>query len=301
MNSAPFFYVAGATASGKSALAVDLAEALGGEIIGCDPPQLYRDLPVLTAQPEAEWRARVPHHLIGLLPPEQEISAGWYARQAAPLLAELRERGVPAIVCGGSGLYLRALTHGLDELPATPPELRERLAALPPAEAREELLGREPDAARWIALENPRRVQRALELLETTGRTLAELRTAEHRPPHPGIAGLVLTWPRAELHGRIARRTEQMLAGGALDEAAAMRDQVQSVTFSRVIGLRECQECAEGKLSRPSCAERIAQATRQYAKRQETWFRKYAGPMIDAASERGRAFELALAWRAAAV
>ena len=278
--SAPFFYVAGATATGKSAVAAELAAALGGVVIGCDPPQLYRDLPILTAQPEPELRARAEHRLVGVLPPEQEISAGWYARQALPLLEELWAARVPAIVCGGSGLYLRALTHGLDEIPPTPPAVRERLAVLEPAAARAELLHREPEAARWIALDNPRRVQRALELLEITGLPLAELRQEEERPAQPGIAGVVLSWPRAELYERIERRTARMLETGAIEEVRAGRGRTMSKSFQQVIGLREIVALLETAIDRGTCCESISQSTRRYAKRQETWFRKHAGPEV---------------------
>jgi tRNA dimethylallyltransferase len=297
----PFFYLAGPTASGKSALAVELAEALGAVIIGCDAPQLYRDLPVLSAQPEAELRTRVPHELVGILPPETEVSAGWYARAAEPLLERLRAEGRPALVCGGSGLYLRALTHGFDEFPPTPPDLRERLAALPPEAAREELLRREPEAARWIALENPRRVQRALELLETTGKSLAELREGEERPARAGIAGVVITRDRAELRERIARRAARMLENGAIEEVAAVRYLPMSATFRQVIGLREISDLLEGKISRQQCAEAITTATGRYAKRQETWFRKHAGPTVvlspESASGLAECRVLAERWR----
>ena len=264
----------GPTASGKSAVALALASLTGGEIVCADAFQLYAGLPVLTAQPSAADFAAVPHHLYGSVALSEEMDAARYARMAESAIAGIQDRGRLAIVTGGSGLYVKALTHGLSPLPPVDPELRAQLEALPADELAARLLAADPGAGATVNLRNPRYVQRALELTLLTGRPVAEVKTSFATGPRPGIRGVCLHRDRAELYDRINRRTGEMIAAGALDEVRAVSAGELSATAGKTIGLTELRRCLAGELAPDEAIASIRQTTRHYAKRQMTWFRR---------------------------
>lgn len=263
----------GPTACGKSGVALALAQRTGGEVVCADAFQLYAGLPILTAQPPAADLAAVPHHLYGSISVSEDMDAARYARMAAACIAEIESRGRLAIVTGGSGLYIKALTHGLSPLPPSNAALRAELDALPAEELIARLLALDPAAGASVPLANPRYVQRALEIALLTGRPVAGQRTSFHAGPRPGIRGIFLQRPRPELHARINARTPAMIAAGTLDEVRALPSPL-SATAEKTIGLRELRAVLAGTLPLPDAIAAIQQITRRYAKRQETWFRR---------------------------
>ncbi len=266
-------FVAGPTASGKTAVAIALAEACGGEIVGADAFQIYRALPILTARPSPEELARVRHYLVGVIPTDTEYSVARYLEDALAAIAEIRSRGKTPIVAGGTGLYLRALMRGLSDAPPGDAELRAELSALPLEEAVARLTERDPEAAAAIDLRNPRRVVRALEVCLLAGRPFSSFRQEWEQAPQ--IPGIVLMRDREELHRRINERTEAMFRAGVVEEVRQARESGGiGATASQVIGWREIGALLAGELTEAECIAAIAQATRQYAKRQLTWFRR---------------------------
>jgi tRNA dimethylallyltransferase len=268
-------FLCGPTASGKSALAAALAARLGGEVVNADAYQLYRGLDLLTAAPTEAEREAVPHHLFGVLGPDECCDAMRYRTMALPVIDAIRARGRVPVVTGGSGLYLKFLTHGPSPLPAGDPALRAELEARPLESLVAELRRLDPVEAARTNLRNRRYVSRALEICRLAGRPCSELRDdwrqAAERVER-GLAGLVIRRQRDDLHRRIQRRTESMLDAGAIGEVAGLGR--ASATLEKAIGYREIRDHLEGRIDRRACLERIAAATRQYAKRQETWFRR---------------------------
>lgn len=268
-------HVCGPTASGKSALALEIAAEHDGEIVNADAFQLYRGMEVLSAAPAAEDLARLPHHLYGVIDATATIDAGSYARLAAPVIAEIQSRGKTPVVTGGSGLYLKFLTHGPAPLPTADAALRADLDALPLAELVARLRELDPVEAARTALANRRFVSRALEICLLSGGRASTLRDqweSRTREISAGLRGLVIRRTRPDLHARIAARTRAMLDGGAVEEVAALT--APSATCEKAIGFREIRALIAGEIDRPACEELINAATRQYAKRQETWFRR---------------------------
>jgi len=264
-------FIAGPTASGKSALALELASRLDGEIVNADAFQLYAGLDVITAKPSAADFARVPHHLYGVLPLSEACDAQRYHDLARPVIEEIASRGKTPFVVGGSGLYLKALTHGLAPLPQGDAAMREKLRQRPLEDKVAELLALDPAAATTVNLRNPRYVERALEICLLTGKPQSELRQS-FQNAQPKVRGLVLSWEREALWRRIEDRTRQMLSGGAIEEVAALGE--VSLTACKAIGIREIRDHLEGRLTFDQSREAIVIATRQYAKRQATWFRR---------------------------
>lgn len=277
--------IAGPTASGKSALAVAIAERLGGVVVNADSMQVYEGLRILTARPSDEDLARAEHRLYGHVSPESPYSTGAYVRDAAAVLAEIGGRGCLPIVCGGTGLYFRALLGGLDDMPAVEPQVRERwrgrMAEEGPARLHAELALRDPEAAARIRPGDAQRILRALELGETTGAPLADLqrRQGEAVVDAARAVKIVLTPPRDLLRERIARRFDQMMAGGALEEARAFlaRPTAREGLAAKAIGLPELGAHLAGELTLAAAVERAVTRSRQYAKRQDTWFRHQFG------------------------
>ena len=267
----PFFIIAGPTAVGKSDLAVAVAEHCGGEIVGADAFQIYRGLEILTAQPSAELRARVPHHLVGEIPLTQPFDVAQYLHAARQRIAEIRARGRVPIVTGGTGLYLRALTRGLADLPGADARLRAELDAQPLADLQQRLAELDPIAAAQIDLKNPRRVIRALEVCLLTGRPFSSFREQWTATPH-GARGVVLTLDRETLNARIGQRTAAMFANGVIEEVRAAG--AAGPTASQTLGFREIRALLDGQLDEAACIAAIRHATRRYAKRQMTWFRR---------------------------
>lgn len=287
-------FIAGPTASGKSALALELASRLDGEIVNADAFQLYAGLDVITAKPSAADFARVPHHLYGVLPLTEACDAQRYHDLARPVIEEIASRGKTPLVVGGSGLYLKALTHGLAPLPQGDAAMRETLRERPLEDKVAELLALDPAAATTVNLRNPRYVERALEICLLTGQPQSELRQS-FQNAQPKVRGIVLSWEREGLCHRIEARTRQMLASGALEEVAALGD--MSITACKAIGIREIRDHLAGRLTLGQTIEAITIATRQYAKRQATWFRRetcYQTICLDSSSTAQSAVESAL-------
>ncbi len=275
---APFFLL-GPTAVGKSALAVQFAERIGGEIIGADAFQIYAGLDVLSAKPAAELRLRVPHHLIGEVPLTTRFDVAQWLARAKECITDITARGRVPIVCGGTGLYIRALTHGLAPLPGADAALRASLEKEPLPSLAERL--RSLDPATTVDLRNPRRVIRALEVCILTGRPFSTFRSEWTGDAAP--RGVILSRPRDELHAAISARTEAMFSAGVIGEVASTGE--VGPTAAQMLGLAEIREHIAGRLTREQCIAAIALATRQYAKRQLTWFRRErAFPWIDLSS-----------------
>ncbi len=271
----PPFYICGATASGKSSLALEMAGKLDGEIVNADAFQLYRGLEIVSAAPAPAQRAQVPHHLYGVLDPGAAADAGSYLRLARPVIEDIQARGKTPIVAGGSGLYLKFLTHGPAPLPTGDAALRAQLDARPLADLVAELEALDPVEAARTALKNRRFVSRALEICLLSGHKASDLRDrweAQTARLAAHLRGCVIHRTRPDLHARIARRTRAMLEGGAIAEVAALTN--ASANCAKAIGVREIRALLAGEIDRATCEERINAATRQYAKRQESWFRR---------------------------
>jgi len=269
------FYIVGPTATGKSDLAADVARNLGAEIVSGDAFQIYRGLEILSAKPGADTIAKVPHHLIGTMSIQQDMNAEKFRTMALAALGEICSRGKRAIVVGGSGLYIKALTHGLASLPEADPKLRAKLNALSMDELRSQLLALDPETARKIDMKNRRRLVRALEICLLTGKPVSALVAAgADRGPASTtpVTGVFVFRNRDELYERINQRVEAMFEGGVIEEVRAAG--AMSETASKMIGLKEIRELLAGKMSMSQCAAAIQQATRRYAKRQLTWFRR---------------------------
>jgi tRNA dimethylallyltransferase len=268
--------IAGPTASGKSALAMRIAEALGGEIVNADSMQVYADLRILSARPSMADEAAAPHRLYGFVASGVEFNAGDYLSAIATTLSELSERDKPAIIVGGTGLYFKLLTEGLVETPAIPAEIKARVAALPDLHAA--LSARDPELAARLNPADAPRLQRALEVFEATGRSLAEWRReGEHKPilRKGAWRGLALDPDREELARRIDRRFEAMIEAGALDEAAAIRAMAlpRNRGVMKAHGLPHLIDHLDGLISLPEAIIRGQSDTRRYAKRQRTFMR----------------------------
>jgi tRNA dimethylallyltransferase len=270
------FFIVGPTATGKSEIAADVAREISAEIVSADAFQFYRGLDLLTAKPETPTLAKAPHHLISIVPLTEEMNAERYRRAATVAIEEINSRGNLAIVVGGSGLYIKALTHGLAPLPASDPKLREKLNAMSLDNLRAQLVGLDPEAARKIDIKNRRRLVRALEICLLTGKPASEVvaGVGDSGWPGPSIqaSGVFVFRDREELYERINRRVETIFARGVIEEVRAA--EVTSATASQMIGLREIRELLAGKKPLPQCIAEIQQATRRYAKRQLTWFRR---------------------------
>ena len=263
--------LAGPTGAGKTALSLLLAERLGGEIVGADAFQIYAGLPVLTAQPTPQQRARVPHHLVGCIDPRESYDAARYRREALEVLQSIAVRGKRPIVVGGTGLYLKALLGGLDDLPPRDPHLRAELAALDLPALVVRLQELDPEGACSVDQANRRRVERALEIVMLTGRPLD--RDAGPVVTPSGVLGFLITRSREELTGRIAANVEAMFATGVEAEVAALPEESTGPTASKTLGLADIRSLLRGEITRAECIDRIIVATRRYAKRQMTWFR----------------------------
>lgn len=271
---APVF-VCGATASGKTGFALKLAEELGGEVVNGDAFQLFRGIEVLSAAPTAEEKAKAPHHLFGVLEPGESCDAGRYCEMAAPVISEIQSRGKVPVLVGGSGLYLKFLTHGPSPLPKGDEAIREEMEKRSLEDLLDELKRLDPVEAAQVNRGNKRYVSRSLEICLLTGEKVSELRDGWERKTREldaALSGYWLLRPREELHRRIALRTKQMLAEGAIDEVEKLAG--VSGNWEKAIGVKEIRRYLAGEISREECEELIIFATRQYAKRQETWFRR---------------------------
>jgi tRNA dimethylallyltransferase len=277
----PVLAVVGATATGKSALAMALAERLCGEIVNADALQVYRGFDIGTAKPSREDRGRVPHHLIDILEPHETYSAGEFARRAREAIDGIQGRGKAPIVVGGSGLYQRALFAGISPIPPGDPQVRRQLRARLQSEGlgalREELARLDPPTAARLPAGDTQRVLRALEVALVSGRPLSSW-IAEQPFGTQGIAGIRvgLTLPRSILYDQIAGRVTRMIDTGWREEVAGLlrRGLSPDLPAFQAIGYRQLVRHLEGDGSLEQAVAEIVQETRRFAKRQETWFRK---------------------------
>lgn len=282
-GSPPVIVLLGATATGKSALALALAEEIegGAEIVNADALQVYRGFDIGTAKPTAVERERVPHHLIDILDPHERYSAGEFARRARAVVADIHRRGRRTLVVGGSGLYLRALLEGISPVPRGDRkirrDLRRRVAEEGLERLYEELRRRDPVTAERLMPRDRQRILRALEVLEVSGVPLSEW--IERKPfGDQGLPSLRigLTLPRAILYDRIAVRVDRMLGCGWLDEVRRLLSSglTPELPAFQAIGYRQLVRHLLGEVSLGEAVEELVRQTRRYAKRQETWFRK---------------------------
>jgi len=273
----------GATGTGKTALAVRVAARLDLEIVSADSRQVYRRLDVGTAKPTADERAAVPHHLIDVVDPDDTYTAARFGREARDAFDDVRARGRVPFLVGGSGLYLRAAEEGLFEGPEADAELRERLKREADAKGRAALHERlaEVDAETAARLHpNDRvRIVRALEVWELTGVSMSE-HHRRHREARPAerLMRFGVAWPVTLLDARITRRVDAMLSAGWEDEVRGLlEDGLAGAPAMNALGYPEIRELVEGRIDRAEARERIILATRQFAKRQRTWFRAVEG------------------------
>ncbi|MEO1309767.1 MAG: tRNA (adenosine(37)-N6)-dimethylallyltransferase MiaA [Pseudomonadota bacterium] len=281
---APTVLIAGPTATGKSGLALALAERLasagrGAVIVNADAMQVYRDLRILTARPSPEDERRAPHALYGTIDGAERFSAGRWAREAAALVGKARADSVVPIVVGGTGLYFRALTDGLSDVPGVPEETladaAARRAALGPDGFREEILGFDPEMARFPATD-AQRMQRAWAVHAATGSSLSDWRA---RQPEAAVdepfVRLVLEPPRETVYARCDARFDAMLAAGALDEVEALlaRDLDPGLPVMKALGVPELADVLGGTASVEDASALAKTRTRRFVKRQLTWFR----------------------------
>lgn len=285
MKMKPVHIIAGPTASGKSALALELARQCDGVIINCDSLQIYDGLPLLTAQPAPEDFLAVPHRLYGHLHPDEATSAGHWREMVMPLIEDIIGQGRTPIVCGGTGLYIKALMEGLSPMPDVPPLVRaqvvERYEILGAQGFHDELAARDPVMAARFHVNHKARILRAMEVLEATGHSLAHWQALERTaPPADWDFHVRVVMPaRDDLYARCNLRFEMMMAAGALEEVQAFSLRLERGEISetaplvRALGFRPLRAALRGEMD---LAEAITQAqadTRHYAKRQSTWFR----------------------------
>jgi tRNA dimethylallyltransferase len=273
-----FLLLAGPTAVGKSAIALRLSELLGGEIISVDSMQVYRGMDIGTAKPSPADRARVPHHLIDVVEMTEPFDAARFLRLARQAVADIQSRGHVPILCGGTGLYFKAFLEGLGEAPPTDAALRAELAATPLAELLKELATRDPLTYERIDRRNPRRVIRAVEVIRLTGKPFSAQRAnwdhASRITHHANCIGFARA--AADLHQCIAARVDAMFCRGWVAETEHLwrRGLAQNKTAMQALGYRQIVEHLRGECSLPETIELVKLRTRQFAKRQMTWFRR---------------------------
>ena len=275
--------IVGPTGSGKSAVALTVVERMASparppiEIVSVDAMQIYRGMDIGTAKPTDDERRRVPHHLIDLVDPSEEFTVARFQQAYRRLVVDMEERGVTPLLVGGTGLYVRAVIDGLD-IPGQWPEIRARLEDEVGTLGVESLYSRltnvDPQAASKIEPNNARRVVRALEVVEGSGRAFSSYGPGVDTYPSTDVVQVALRWSRGALARRIEDRVQAMMNAGWLDEARRLADESLSRTASRALGYHELFEHLAGRLSLSEAVETIVLRTRQYAVRQERWFRR---------------------------
>ena len=276
----PIICLAGPTASGKTALAVALAQALDGEVVSCDSMQIYRRMDIGTAKPTKEEMQGIPHHMIDVADPEEDYSVSRYCAEAAPIVEDIVARGKTVIIAGGTGLYMDSLIRGNDFAPFPTTGVRERLEAQADAEGMESmaawLRSVDPEAAERI--HDRKRLLRALEVYLETGETITEHnRRTQAVPPRFSPIWLGLDFAdRQRLYGRIDERVTKMLEAGLLEEIAGLLalGVPEKATAMQAIGYKEFVDALAGRETVEQAADQVRQSSRRYAKRQLTWFRR---------------------------
>jgi len=277
--------IAGPTASGKSALALELAELLGGELVCADSRQVYAGMRIGTAGPSDQELARVPHHLFNVVDPRTRFDAGAFVAAATAAVADVEARGLVPIVVGGTGLYLRALRFGLSDVPAQDAALRDKLAreieTLGTAALHARLAKLDPESAQRIGANDAVRIVRALEILALTGQKPSELRKSHRQEAAQAVqfdAHWLLLWPdKAWLEKRVHERVDAMLSGGLIEETRALKEACPDLASPSVLdtmGYEEAELVIAGTLTVEEASERIYLRHKAYVKRQLTWFKK---------------------------
>jgi len=274
------WYLSGPTASGKTQVGLLLAERIGGEIVSLDSMAVYRGMDVGTAKPTAEQRRRVPHHLIDLCDPAEQFSVSMYTERARQAIEEIAARGRQALFVGGTPLYLKAMLRGIfDGPPADWPfrrQVEREVDEVGVAALHERLKQVDPLAAAHLHPHDKRRIIRALEVYKATGRPISHQQTQfDEGHPAERCKVFVLSWPRPELHRRIDRRVDEMIADGLVDEVRSLLAHYGQLgrTARQAVGYRQVLQHLEGQYDLPTAIEVIKARTRQFARRQETWFR----------------------------
>jgi tRNA dimethylallyltransferase len=273
-------FLAGPTAVGKSEIALALAAKMGGEIISVDSMQVYRGLDIGTAKPDSATQSTIRHHLIDVCDLTETFDAAKFVQLANRAVAEIHSRNKTAIFCGGTGLYFKAFLEGLGDAPAADPKIRAELEAAPLAQLLEELRERDPDAHAKIDKQNPRRVVRALEVIRTTGNPLAKSQANWTRNCQSDTRNTLTLLVRSsgDLRKRIDSRVDLMFQRGLVDETRELlrRGLAENRTAMQAIGYRQVVEHLRGQRSLSETIELVKIRTRQFAKRQFTWFRRHA-------------------------
>ena len=268
-------YLVGPTGSGKSSLASLIANDLNGEIINADAFQLYKGIEIITASPNKKELNRAPHHLYGILNLDEESNAGKYSIIAKEKIKEIKENKKLPIVTGGSGLYIKSLTHGLLNFPPVDEKLRKKLNHLSIEELTQKLFKFDPDGAQNINLKNKRHIIRALEISIQCGRPMSEIKK-DWKNKNPVFTGLIIERPRDELYERINSRVIEMFNSGAVEQIEQIPKNI-SETAIKAIGIREIKDYLDGKISLDESISTIQKISRNYAKRQITWFKRESG------------------------
>lgn len=286
MSAPRLLVIAGPTASGKTALAIEVAKRIGAEIVSADSQQVYRGFDIGTAKPSPEELSAVPHHLISVADPSEPFSAARFQQLADEAIADITRRGRRVVVVGGTGLYVRILLHGVVPAPPADPALREALEAEAARTSRERMHQKlsviDPETAGWVKPTDLVRIIRALEIHALTGTTASEFRKrhgfGEDRYPY---ALRVLDPPREVLYRRIDERTRRMFEGGLLDEVRALVAQGhREAAAMKSVGYVQALSCLEGRMTLEAALGEAARDTRRYAKRQWTWFRREPGAVF---------------------
>ena len=280
MSKIPLIVVVGPTASGKTALAIDIANYVGGEIVSADSMQIYEGMDIATAKPLPEELAAVPHHLIGFVPVETPFSVADYAVLARATINEIMNRGKTPILCGGTGLYVKAIIDNVQYSETIPSDelLRERLRLFAEQKGNDALWKRlemiDPETARRIHPNNVGRVIRAIEVMEVSGRSIREHEADSRREPCPyHVIELGLRYQdREKLYQRINQRVDKMVEMGLPEEVKTAREKGLTATAAQAIGCKELYGWLDGDETLAEALERLKQSTRRYAKRQLTWF-----------------------------
>jgi tRNA dimethylallyltransferase len=275
--------IAGPTASGKSAAALELAERLGGTVVNADSMQVYRELPILAAHPAPEERAGAPHRLYGTIPAAEAYSVGRWLNDAKEAISDAEVEGRVPILVGGTGLYFKALQEGLAPVPDVPPEIRslwrDRAATLGAAALHRELDARDPAMAARIPPTDSQRIVRALEVVDATSISLAEWQGAAAAPvlAPEGVERLVIAPERAPLYAAIDTRFDRMVEAGAIEEVGALLafGLDPGLPAMRAHGVRELAGYLSGRTSRAEAIAKAKTETRRYAKRQMTWLKRF--------------------------
>lgn len=272
--------ILGPTGSGKSSVAMELAQELNGEIISCDSVQVYRSFDVGSAKASAAERQRVPHHLIDVVAWQEKYDAQRFREEAAQHIAKIQTKGRVPVICGGTGLYFRVLRWGVIDVPPSEANFRERWEHQEreePGSVIEKLLEVDPDSAAHIAKNNVRQQIRALEIFASTGK-MASVLKREHgfRAEEVPMRAFWLEWPTDTLRARIRSRVDLMLDAGLLAEVQSLLDAgiQEDCQAMRAVGYAQCVQCLRGELKEAQLAEHIWKSTWAYARRQRTWLRR---------------------------